>query len=44
MSVVGIASTLFSQITSQQSNRKTSAQNEFQQLSQDLQAGNLSQA
>ena len=45
MSVAGIASSLFSQIAkSAEHTKPTSAQNEFQQLSQDLQAGNLTQA
>ncbi len=44
MSVVGIASSLFSQIGSLQNNQQSKIHTEFQQLSQDLTAGNLSQA
>jgi len=44
MSIAGIASSLFSQLSTLQSSKKTSLQNEFQQLSKDLQAGNLTGA
>jgi len=44
MSIAGIASSLFSQISNLQGNNKGTLHTEFQQLAQDLQAGNLSQA
>jgi outer membrane protein assembly factor BamD (BamD/ComL family) len=44
MSIAGIASSLFSQINNLQNSQQTTAQAEFQQLAQDLQAGNLTQA
>ena len=43
MSIAGIASTLFSQLSNLHSSKPT-AQSEFQQLAKDLQAGNLSGA
>jgi len=44
MSIAGIASTLFSQLSSLQNNPQTQIRTQFQQLAQDLQAGNLSLA
>jgi hypothetical protein len=44
MSIAGIASSLFSQLSTLQSSKKTSLQNEFQQLTKDLQAGSLTGA
>src|SRR5258707_15729009 len=44
MSIAGIASSVFAQLSSLQSNQQTKTRNEFQQLAQDLQADNLSQA
>ncbi len=44
MSIAGIASSLFSQINNLQNTQQATVQNEFQQLAQDLQAGNLTQA
>jgi outer membrane protein assembly factor BamD (BamD/ComL family) len=44
MSIAGIASTLFSQLSSVQNSKPTTLQSEFQQLAKDLQAGNLSGA
>jgi outer membrane protein assembly factor BamD (BamD/ComL family) len=44
MSIAGIASSLYSQISNLQSSQQTSVRSEFQQLAQDLQSGNLSQA
>jgi len=41
MSIAGIASSLFSQISNLQNSQQTTAQSEFQQLAKDLQAGNL---
>ena len=43
MSIAGIASSIFSQLSSVQSKPQT-PQSAFQQLAQDLQAGNLTQA
>ena len=44
MSIAGIASSIFSQLGSLQSNKPSQTQSEFQQLAQDLQTGNLSAA
>ena len=44
MSIAGIASSLFSQLANLQPNQPTKIKTEFQQLAQDLQSGNLSQA
>jgi outer membrane protein assembly factor BamD (BamD/ComL family) len=44
MSIAGIASTVFSQLSSLQGGQQGKVRSEFQQLSQDLQSGNLSQA
>jgi outer membrane protein assembly factor BamD (BamD/ComL family) len=44
MSIIGIASSLFSQLNSPQNNQAQPLSTEFQQLGQDLQAGNLTQA
>ncbi len=44
MSIAGIASSLFSQLSSIQNTKQSSLQSEFQQLATDLQAGNLSGA
>lgn len=44
MSIAGIASNLYSQISALQNSQQTSVQTEFQRLAQDLQAGNLTQA
>jgi outer membrane protein assembly factor BamD (BamD/ComL family) len=44
MSIAGIASSLLSQIGNRQNNQRSQIQTEFQQLAQDLKAGNLSQA
>lgn len=44
MSIAGIASSIFSQLGSLQSNKPGQTQSEFQQLAQDLQTGNLSAA
>jgi outer membrane protein assembly factor BamD (BamD/ComL family) len=41
MSIAGIASSLFSQVSNLQNGQQTIAQSEFQQLAKDLQAGNL---
>ncbi|HUK23561.1 MAG TPA: hypothetical protein VLV49_03195 [Terriglobales bacterium] len=44
MSIAGIASTLFSQLSSLQNSQTQPLSTEFQQLAQDLQSGNLTQA
>lgn len=44
MSIAGIASTLLSQLSSLQNKQQSQASTEFQQLAQDLNAGNLSKA
>jgi outer membrane protein assembly factor BamD (BamD/ComL family) len=44
MSIAGIASSIFSQLSSLQNNKHTQVQTEFQQLAQDLQSGNLTGA
>ncbi len=44
MSIAGIASSLFSQVSNLQNSQRTSLQQEFQQLATDLQSGNLSAA
>jgi outer membrane protein assembly factor BamD (BamD/ComL family) len=44
MSIAGIASSIFSQLGGVQNNKQNQTQTEFQQLAQDLQAGNLTQA
>jgi outer membrane protein assembly factor BamD (BamD/ComL family) len=44
MSIAGIASSLFSQVSNLQNKKPTTLQQEFQQLATDLQSGNLSAA
>jgi outer membrane protein assembly factor BamD (BamD/ComL family) len=44
MSIAGIASSVFSQLSSLQSSQQSKLKTEFQQLAQDLQSGNLSKA
>jgi outer membrane protein assembly factor BamD (BamD/ComL family) len=44
MSIAGIASGIFSQLSSLHSTQQTKLRSEFQQLAQDIQSGNLSQA
>jgi outer membrane protein assembly factor BamD (BamD/ComL family) len=44
MSIAGIASSIFAQLSNLQNNKPNNIQTEFQQLAQDLQAGNLAGA